>query len=161
MVGRVDDINGARLTGARLTKLYFKEDSMTTRFQRLMALAILILSTNAVCWGATSKNPPAKHVPQDATRNRVLQQLRNANGPMKLVLRDQTKVTGRVVKRSSDRLTLQTVEGDEIVERTIQFDQIKKVTYIVQGHPYLKLIAGNVVGSGILALIILAAVGAL
>jgi hypothetical protein len=65
------------------------------------------------------------------------------------------------VKVESDRLTLQTLEGNEIVERTIRYEQVRKVSYIIPGHPYLKLVAGNVVGSGVLALIILAAVGAL
>lgn len=134
---------------------------MITRFQGLITLAVLILSTNIVCWGATSKNPPANPAPQGVVRNRVIEQLQNARRPVKLVLRDHTKVTGRVLKTSFDHLTLQTVQGSEIVERTILFDQVKKVSYIVPGHPYLQLIAGNAVGSGVLALIILAAVGAL
>lgn len=134
---------------------------MISSFERLMRLAVLIFSASTICWGATSKKPPASSVPHDAARNRLLQRLQNANGPVKLVLRDHTKLTGRVVKRSSDRLTFQTVQGSEIVERTIPFDQVKKVSYIVPGHPYIQLTAGNAVGSGIVALIILAAVGAL
>jgi TRAP-type mannitol/chloroaromatic compound transport system substrate-binding protein len=134
---------------------------MFTKFQCFTAMSILFLSASGISWGATNENPPAKSASRDAAHSRVIERLQNSSGPIKLVLRGHTKVAGRVVKMSSDHLTIQTLEGDEIVERTIQFDQIKKVTYIVPGHPYLKLIAGNVVGSGILALIILAAVGAL
>lgn len=130
---------------------------MITRFQHFTALAIIILSANFVCWGATNKNPRATPAPQDAARSRVMEQLQNASGPVKLVLHDHTKLTGRILKNSSDRLTLQTLEGDKIVERTIRFDEVKKVSYIIHGHQSIKMLAGTVVGSGILAFIIFVA----
>lgn len=134
---------------------------MVTRFRRLMTLAILILTASSICWGTTGKNPPANPAPQGTARSRVMQRLLNASGSVKLVLRDHTKLTGRVVKAYSDHLILQTLEGDEIVERTIHFDQVKKVSNTYPRHPIIQVIAGNVVSSGTLALIILAAVGAL
>lgn len=82
---------------------------MIARSQYLMALTILILSTGSICWGAKSKNPPSHPAPQSAARNRVVQRIQNANGPVRLILRDHTKVKGRVVKAYSNHLTLQTL----------------------------------------------------
>jgi hypothetical protein len=157
----LDDDYGARLSGFWSVNLKFKEDTMITRSRHLMALAIVILSTGSICWGAKSKNPPSHPAPQSAARERVIERLQIASGPVRLVLRDHTKVKGRVVKVESDRLTLQTLKGNEIVERTINFEDVKKITYVLQGHPYIQLVVGNAVTSGIIALIILAAVGAL
>jgi hypothetical protein len=155
------DDNGAGLNGLWSVNLNIKEDTMITRSQHLMALTILILSASGMAWGAKRKNPPSHPAPKSAARNRVIERLQNASGPVRLVLRDHTVVKGRVVKAGSDHLTLQTLEGNEIVERTINFDDVKKITYVLQGHPYIQLVAGNAVTSAIIALIILAAVGAL
>lgn len=135
---------------------------MVTKLKGFTALTILVLSTGIVGRGAKYKDPPSSPAPQDSTRNQIVQQLQNTNYPVRLLLRDHTKVRGRVLKNYSfDHFTIQTLKGSQIVERTIRYDQVKKVSYVFAGHPYLKLVAGNVVGSGILALIILAAVGAL
>ena len=133
---------------------------MITRFQRLAVLAILILSASGICWGKKSKSFTANHTSQDAARNRVEERLQTS-GAVRLRLRDHTRVEGRVLKTSSDHFTFQTLEDSKIVERTIRFDQVKKVSYIYPRHPILQWIGGNVAGSAILALIILAAVGAL
>lgn len=135
---------------------------MVKRFKGLTALTILILSTSIVGWGAKCKNPPSRPAPQETARNQILQQLQNTNYPVRLLLRNHEKVEGRVLKNYSiNHFTIQTLKGSEIVERTIRYDEVRKVSYVITGHPYCKLIAGNVVSSGILALIILAAVGAL
>lgn len=135
---------------------------MIARFQVLMAVAILMISANIVYGGAKNANPPSQPAPQNAARNQIAQQLQYASGlAVKLVLLNDTRVTGRVTGTSSDRVAVQILIGDKIVNRTIPFTQIKKVSYRVPGHPYAKLIGGTAVGSGILVVIILAAVGAL
>lgn len=134
---------------------------MMTRFQGFLALALLAFGMPGVCWGAQGKNLPPHPAPQNDVRPGIGQLLQRTTGPVKLVLKDHTKVKGRVAHTSADSITLHTFDGDKIVDRTIRFDQVKKFSYLYPGHPNLQLIAGNVVGSGILTLIILAAVGAL
>jgi hypothetical protein len=79
-------------------------------------------------------------------------------------LRKRKKLEGRLTEVSTDGFSLQTLEDGKITEKTIPLDQVKKISderTSSQKKEAAWLIGGTALGSGILAVIILAATGAL
>jgi hypothetical protein len=84
----------------------------------------------------------------------------------KVVLRDKTKLEGRLGEVSAESFRLQTFNGEQIQDQTIAFEDVKKVS--VSRLPWgrgnreaVPLVAGTAVGTVALTVIILVAVGAL
>jgi len=74
------------------------------------------------------------------------------------------KLKGRLASVSTSGFSLQTLEEDKITEKAIPFDQVVKLSdewTSSQKKQAGWLIAGTAMGSGILAVIILAAIGSL
>jgi len=85
---------------------------------------------------------------------------------LKVVLRNKTKLYGRLGEVSLESFRLQTFDGERIQDRTIAFDEVKKVSVSKHAGGWndseaVPLVAGTAVGAGLLTVIILAAVGAL
>jgi len=126
----------------------------------LMAVAVAPSFSHAMRPGA----PLGEHKEIQLHTGVELQVRRLAPGTvLKVVLRDKKKLEGRLVKVSGDGFRLLDVEGAAIVERSLPFDQVKKVT-VSDPKPHRdpaagRLIAGTAVGTGVLTVIILVIAG--
>jgi hypothetical protein len=136
-----------------------KGGKMNWKFAFLAGLFLAVPLGTSNCQAADKHPFPLRPAPENKAQDTFESKLQRAPKGigLKLTLRDGTKLRGRLESSSSQDFSIRIFDGDNIITRTIQYDQVKKLSFSNNPGAIGSLIAGTILGTALLTVIILAA----